>query len=705
MTLLVPEADLPVELTAADAVRAAYPEELAEAESSLARGLPVLVECDKELAPYFYAEVRARLKRLSIACAYLDGRPQPGADGPPLGVIQTMIGQLRDAVRGPLGERVIVLPHLDLLTTGAGALTSEAREVIPLLYENPQIVCLGFKDPSFPVPRVIAHLFARHLSILGTSRDRLRHLVTQRESRKLGASKSFDPYALYKYVSGVNAVRLRRLLSTLDGEDYPVDAGAARAALRSATLGADFELPSVDLRRDVGGYAQVKERLEREILDVLAKKATLDDPQAVRRLEALVPRGMIFWGPPGTGKTLFAKAMASALGAAVIVVSGPELKSRWVGESEENLRQVFVRARQSAPSIIVFDELDSFAAARGTFTGSGVEHSMVNQLLTEMDGFRKEELVFVVGTTNLVEALDPALLRPGRFEFQLHVPFPDADDRRAILEVHDAKLGTKMSERAMDWAVKRTGDLVEGTGARYSGDHLQALCRQIARARLREGRDDPTEPSDVEDALTAYLERPELSAAEERVVATHEAGHAICALHCPDAPPIDRISIRGDVGGSLGFVRYADRAHRYVVTRAQLLDAICVLFGGREAESLLLEDLSIGSAHDLERATAIARSLVCELGMGGHGVSVQRYAGSDGAPESTLADPTKHAIDEAIRSMLEAQRERATRIVREHQKALEALRDLLLERKVLDAASLSESFGAGTSSSRPSGSP
>src|SRR5262249_57457209 len=126
----------------------------------------------------------------------------------------------------------------------------------------------------------------------------------------------------------------------------------------------------------------------------------------------LIPRGMIFWGPPGTGKTFFAKAMAASIGAAITVVSGPELKSKWVGESEENLRQIFYKARQSAPSIIVFDAMDSFPTEPRPYTGSGVEHSMVNQLLTEMDGFHKEELVFVVGTTNFVESLDPALLRP-----------------------------------------------------------------------------------------------------------------------------------------------------------------------------------------------------------------------------------------------------------------------------------------------------
>ena len=686
----VPEKDLPVELTAAAAVEAAYPTELARAAEALGRGQPVLVECDKDLVPYFYAQLRDRLKKRGARFAYLDGRPAPDYQGPPMGVVATMIAQLRDAVRGPVGERVVVLPHLDLLTTSGGlGLTGEAREVIPLLYENPQVLWLGFKDPSFAVPRVIEHLFTHRESILGVGRERLRHLVTQKESRKLG--RDLDPYALYSHVSGVNAVRLRKMLSALSGEDYPADTRPALDQLRRATLGpGDLTLPNVDLDRDIGGYAKVKERLRREILEVLEHKGTLATEEEVRRVEALVPRGMIFWGPPGTGKTLFAKAMATALGAAVTIVSGPELKSRWVGESEENIRQIFLRARQSAPAIIVFDELDSFAAARGTFTGSGVEHSMVNQLLTEMDGFRKDELVFVVGTTNFVESLDAALLRPGRFEFHLQVPYPDAADRRAILAVHDQKLGLAMSARAIDWAVKRTADLVEGSDARYSGDHLQALCRAIARTRLREKKTGPTEIEDVERAMTEYLERPELTASEERVVATHEAGHAICALACEHAPPIDRISIRGDLGGVLGFVRYADPAHRYVVTRGQLLDSICVLYGGREAEALLLDDLSIGSSHDVERATAIARTLVEELGMGSGELGVRRFAPADPhQPPPALSDATREAIERSVHDVLERQRERARQIVRQSEAQLLALRDLLLEKKVLDR----EAFG------------
>ncbi|MBW2531122.1 MAG: AAA family ATPase, partial [Deltaproteobacteria bacterium] len=593
----VEEKSLPVDLSPFAAVEAAYPAELGRCHEALDRGLPVMVECDKELSPYFYKCLRDRLKRGTGGgqrrCVYLDGRPDPSAPPQAMqqGMMGTMIAQLRDVVRGAVEQLVVVLPHLDLLTTSSGGLTAEAREVIPLLYENPNILWLGFKDPSFLVPRVIENLFPHRESILGVPRERLQHLVLQRESRKFG--KSLNLYRLYKHVSGLNAVRLRRLLGSVSGEDYPEDPSPAFAQLRSATLGGQLSVPDLDLEADIGGYDKVKTRLRREILDILRHKDGLTDAEQILRVEALVPRGMIFWGPPGTGKTLFAKAMASALGAAVTVVSGPELKSRWVGESEERIRQVFVRARASAPAIIIFDELDSFATARGTYSGSGVEHSMVNQLLTEMDGFRSNEMVFVVGTTNFVESLDPALLRPGRFEFQLKIPFPGSEDRRAIFAIYDRKLELDMSARAMDYAVKRTADRVEGFDTRYTGDHIQAICRAIARRRIREQVVAPTEPADIERALTEYLDRPELTGAEERVVATHESGHAICALHCEHAPPIERISIRGDLAGSLGFVSYADPAHRYVTSRAALLDSVCVLFGGREAEDLLLDDLSV----------------------------------------------------------------------------------------------------------------
>jgi cell division protease FtsH len=690
MSVIIPESELPQDLTAEQAVEAAYTAELAEVASKLQRGLPALVECDKDLAPFLFSNLRARLKSVSVRCTYLDGRPHKEEQGPvQAGLMGTMIAQLREAVRGAVEKRVVVLPHLDLLTTSQGGLTAEAREVIPLLYENPELVWLGFKDPSFPLPRVIENLFPHRVSLLGVARPRLRHLITRKESRKFG--KQFNPWSLYKHVSGVNAVRLRKLLSTLEGEDLPADPRPAFRQLRQATLVGSLEVPEIDLDKDIGGYAKVKQRLKAEILDVLAHKDRCTEPDEIARLEELIPRGMIFWGPPGTGKTLFAKAMAAALGAAITVVSGPELKSKWVGESEENLRQIFHRARQSAPSIIVFDELDSFASARGTYTGTGIEHSMVNQLLTEMDGFHREEMVFVVGTTNFAEVLDPALLRPGRFEFHLYIPYPDADDRRDILRIYDKKMRLKMSPEALDTAVRRTADQVIGqaAGTRYSGDHLNALCRAIARIRLRESRAGGTESADVDRALTEWIDRAKLTPSEERVVATHESGHAVCSLHCPHSPPIERISILDDMVGALGFVRYQDRTHRYVVTRAELLDDICILMGGREAEQLLLDDISIGSAEDLRRATQIARALVEEFGMGGDGSSVCRFH-LDDKPERMpdLSEEQRAALDRRVGTILEEARRRAATILHENRTTLETLRDLLLEKKVLDAKAL-----------------
>lgn len=698
MSAIIPESELPQELSADAAVEAAYASSLAETATDLQRGLPVLIECDKDLMPFLFMNVRNRLKQFGLRCLFLDGRNPPEGQMPQ-GIIGNMISQLTDAVRGAVDQRVVVLPHLDLLATSQGGLTSEAKEVVALLYENPDLVWLGFKDPSFPLPLVIENLFPHRYSLLGIARDRLSHLVTQKEARKFG--REFNPWALYKYVSGMNAARLRKLLSTLEGEDYPDDPARAFAQIRQATSGGKLEVPNVDLESQLGGYEKVKRRLRSEILDVLKRKDGSTNPEEIDRLESLIPRGMIFWGPPGTGKTLFAKAMATEIGAAITVVSGPELKSRWVGESEENLRRIFHKARQSAPSIIVFDELDSFASARGTYSGSGVEHSMVNQLLTEMDGFNSEELVFVVGTTNFVDMLDPALLRPGRFEFHLHIPYPGKEDRRSILRIYDGIMDLQMTEDAIDFAVRRTGDYVEGAanGTRFSGDHLNALCRSLARMRLREDRTDATVEADIEKALTEWVDRPRMTSAEQKVVATHEAGHAVVNLFCHHAKPIERISIQGDAAGALGFVQYQDPAHRYVVTRGQLTDDLCILMGGREAEQLLLDDISIGSAGDLDRATDIARALVEDFGMGSDDVGVVSFASkrreSDGR-RSNLSASQLEAIDRSISELLNEAKDRAAGILADNRRIVELLRDELLEKQSLDAKAISTFMDSAT---------
>jgi cell division protease FtsH len=695
MSITVIESELPKSLTPEQAVEAAYSQDLADVASKLVRGLPTLIECDKELAPYMFMNLRNRLREAKLQCIYLDGRqrdPQQGAM--PMGLIGTMIAQLRDAVRGAVERRVVVLPHLDLLTTSQGGLTGEAREVIPLLYENPELVWLGFKDPSFPLPKVIENLFPCWTSILGISRNRLRHLITQKESRKFG--RDFSPWQLYKYVSGVNAVRLRKLLSTLEGEDYPADPKRAYGQVRQATLSGSMEIPAVNLEKDIGGYAKVKTKLAAEILDVLSRRDKATDAEEVSRLEELIPRGMIFWGPPGTGKTYFAKAIAASIGAAITIVSGPELKSKWVGESEENLRQIFHKARQSAPSIIVFDEIDSFATARGTYTGSGVEHSMVNQLLTEMDGFHKDELVFVVGTTNFVESLDPALLRPGRFEFHIHIPYPDDDDRRAILKIYDGKMKLQFTEEAMDYAVRRTGDnYMTPTGTRFSGDHLNALCRAVARLRIRDNIKGPTDPKLIERGLTEFDEKIELHEKDAPIVATHEAGHFLVAIFCPHHAPPEKVTIQSDMPWAPFFTQFKHDKKRIGMSRSEMLDILCVLYGGIEAERLLTGDISTGASgmgspnSDLARASDLAELIVEACGMSNLAAPLRSFRDHKGE-RAVLSGSMAEAIDRQVNTVIVEAQAKAAAILAKHKDELLALRNELMEKKTIEGARVHE---------------
>jgi len=690
MSITLPEKELPASLTAEQAVEAAYAQELADTASKLVRGLPVLIECDKELAPYMFLNIRNRLREAKLQCVYLDGRQgaQQQQGAMPVGLIGTMIAQLRDAVRGAVERKVVVLPHLDLLTTSQGGLTGEAREVIPLLYENPELVWLGFKDPSFPLPKVIENLFPAWTSILGISRNRLRHLVTQKESRKFG--KQFSPWQLYKYVSGVNAVRLRKLLSTLEGEDYPADPKRAFSQVRQATLSGAMEVPSVDLDHDIGGYKKVKARLKAEILDTLTKRDKATDAEEISRLEDLIPRGMIFWGPPGTGKTYFAKAIAASIGAAITIVSGPELKSKWVGESEENLRQIFHKARQSAPSIIVFDEIDSFATARGTYTGSGVEHSMVNQLLTEMDGFHKDELVFVVGTTNFVESLDPALLRPGRFEFHLHIPYPDDDDRREILSIYDKKMRLQLSQEALDYAVRRTGEnYMTATGTPFSGDHLNALCRSVARLRMREDLKGETTPKLIERGLTEFDEKMDISEKDSHMVAVHEAGHFLVSIFCPNHAPPEKVTIQSDMPWAPFFTQYKHDKKKIGHSRGELLDILCVLYGGIEAERLLLGDVSTGASafgdprSDLSRASDLASIFVEGCGMSNLAAPLRTFRDREGKRD-VLSGSMAEAIDRQVNTVIVEAQARASSILAKHKADLIAVRDELLAKKTIE---------------------
>lgn len=702
----IPIATLPLELTPDQAVEAVYGRELDHILDKLLQGLSALVECDKQLTYYVYRALRTRLRqRASPVHFTLISGQATGSDDqqpqPPL--LSRLLRDLSRAVFAGATNQILVLPHLDVLTTTTrSSLNDGTREAAAVLYENPDAVFLAFRDPTFELPGVIENVFTVKQLLVGIPRDRLPHLILQREARKFGVD-ALDPYALYKYLSGVNPVLCRQILSPFAHRlDFAAQTPSERARLfrdlRDLTLIADVELPNVDLERDIGGYAPVKQQIRDELLTLLALKEQTQEEDEIRLIEDTIPKGLILHGPPGTGKTFFAKAIATALDATITIVSGPELKSKWVGESEQNLRQVFARARKSAPAVIVFDELDSFAGSRTAPSSTrSVDHSMVNQLLTEMDGFRKEELVFVIGTTNFVAALDAALLRPGRFELMIEIGYPNDADRRSILDLYRRAFNLNLADAELDYLVARTASTVDPTReAYYSGDHLNAVMRALKRAEIRSGtRGQPVNRTQIDAALQSETPPAPLSPEEKWIIAMHEAGHAILAYVLPYCPTIERVAI-GHSPDALGFVLQAVKRHRYVTIREELLDDICVLLGGRLAEQLFLGRASMGAYSDLQRANDIARRMVEELGMAEDlGLCTFAFADPSGGPRErrcTLAEQTARAIDRAIASLIAEQQQRAVTELKRYQKQCEALRDVLVDCKTVDLEQIKALF-------------
>ena len=690
---------LPEELTADDAVGIAYGADLSWIETKVRAGLSVLIECDKQVTLWLYRALRDRLRQPTngqpMTCRLLSGRPREGERGG--SVIGNVLGELAEAVTSAEPGTVIVMPHLDILTTTTkSALTDAAREAIARFYENPDAVILGFKDPSFELPKVIEDVFTAKRSLVGTSREVLSRVVLRREARKFGVEE-FDPYSLYKFVSGVNVIKLRRILEHFQSRiDFDPSNPSTRAALmrevREMTLVGDMEVPRVDLHKDIGGYLSVKNKIESEILTLIAKKDTLQNEDQVKAIEGLIPRGIIFSGPPGTGKTFFAKAFATSIDATCIVISGPELKSKWYGESEENLRRVFMRARKSAPAVIVFDELDSFATARGMHANtSGVDHSLVNQLLTEMDGFRKEELVFVVGTTNLVETLDPALLRPGRFEFQIDIAYPIDDDRRDICDIYRKKFDLDMTDEVRDHAVRRTGGVIDRQkGTRWAGDHIQALFRAMKREEIRRGGRANFKVTNDEvdrgvEKITGSKQKIVFTAEEERTIAIHETGHALCAMLLPNATPMEKITIATGESDILGAVMNDVRKNRYVTTRADMIDDIAVCLGGRVAEKLRCGEVSQGAWNDLRQANELARVMIEELGMSDD-LNPRTFGPSPNQdPEHRRAVSPERAkmTDDAIDKLLREQHERVTKLLTDNADLLDKMTNRVIEKKTM----------------------
>ena len=477
----------PVELTEGRAVVLAHNAEITRAASYLDSGLSVLISCEKLLVEHLAREIAGRAGR---EFKFVDAYWGAGGSGRRI----ELLAVLQKLVRDAHPDDVIVVPHLDLLASDSYFLLSaEARELIDVLYERSGCILLAFTDLSLAIPEVVANRFAVQLGVDVLSRN-----VETAAGRRVPVGQAlvlraeaelfdgFDPVALYKHIAGLNAVRLR---NALQFAYHQHQGDTSRPAFRDlldelrtfkAKNSRSFEVPNVDFDR-IGGYQDIKDELARA-LTIVGGAAEL--PEHLRH--DLVPRGFILHGPPGTGKTLFAKAIASALNATILVVSGPEVTDMYHGESERKVRDLFAEARRNAPAVVVFDEFDSIAGRRAGNDdgGSRAANAVVAQLLTELDGFRPEVPVLIIGTTNRIDLIDDALLRPSRFK-PIKVELPDELARREIALVHATHFGIPVSEPLLDEIGRATDKL--------NGDEIRSIFRDARADELvgRVGSDKP----------------------------------------------------------------------------------------------------------------------------------------------------------------------------------------------------------------------
>lgn len=446
VTQRLKEADLgsfPATISDHEAVRAAYRDELDAIADYLKHGLSVLVVCDKILTEFIYEFVCNKAGKL-IA---LDSADPPAAPG---GERRAPARSLQQAIQGPAEplpglsarlrslkpEEILVLRALELL---------DIPPMIELVYQRtsaghkPQL--LAFLDPSLEVKKVLTDRFAvhvgllglpRHVEIDGPRRDTVSRLITQTER---ACFLDYDPEGLYKNVSGLNAVQFRNAMQFVGAK--LVEPTAATNIYRlirqfKKSSSDEIEIP-VTTFEDIGGYEQVKQDLRRIVRLLAGSVAGLDEGQRGH----LIPRGFIFHGPPGTGKTLFAKWIANEMNATIQMISGPEIMDKYVGQSESNLRRIFATARRNAPSVIFFDEFDSIASQRSSYSDGGTRanNAVVAQLLTELDGFREDQAVLVIGTSNRIDIIDEALLRPSRLR-PIKIALPDFTARQRVAEIH-----------------------------------------------------------------------------------------------------------------------------------------------------------------------------------------------------------------------------------------------------------------------------
>lgn len=449
---------------------------------------------------------------------------------------------------------------------------------------------------------------------------------------------------------------------------------------------------------DVAGIEEAKEELE-EIVEFLKT------PARFQALGGRIPRGVLLVGPPGTGKTLLAKAVAGQAGVPFFHISGSDFVEMFVGVGAARVRDLFDQAKKHAPAIIFIDELDALGKARGagSFGGHDEREQTLNQLLTELDGFETNVGVILMAATNRPEILDPALLRPGRFDRTVAVDRPDVKGREAILKIHarNAKLAPDVDLRRI--AVRTPG---------FAGADLANVINEAALLAARRDLQSITldELSEAVERAVAGLERKSrvLSETERRIVAYHEAGHAIVGQLLDVANPVQKISIIPRGVGALGYTMNMPTEDRYLMTRQELLNTICALLGGRGAEEVVFGEVSTGAANDLQRATQIAERMVKEYGMSETlGLVAHREDRSQspflGMPTSdrSYSDDTAHRIDGEVTGIINSCYVRGKQVLVEKRAILEEVVAVLFEKEVMEGDELRRLLGDRSAQALP----
>jgi len=456
--------------------------------------------------------------------------------------------------------------------------------------------------------------------------------------------------------------------------------GSVMSIGRSRAKAYQADKPSTTFA-DIAGYEGVKQEIT-EVVDFLKM------PERFREIGARVPKGMLLVGPPGTGKTLFARAVAGEAGVGFLSVTGSDFMEMFVGVGASRVRDLFQQARKMGRAIIFIDEIDSIGRKRGAGLGGGHDEreQTLNQLLAEMDGFETSEGIVILAATNRPDILDPALLRPGRFDRQIVVPLPENGERLAILKVHsrDKRMGSDVDLEVMSKATPG-----------MSGADLANLVNEAALFAVRRSSKQ-IERIDFENArdrvvMGARRESLVLTGEEKRATAIHESGHAILTVVLPYADPLHKVTILPR-GMALG-VTWSLPEERHTYSQEYFEDMICRAMGGRVAEKIVFHHINSGAANDLEQATAIARRMVREWGMSerigpmawtGH---QQVFLGEDLMTQGReYSDDTARLIDDEVARILHEQEARAIEVLTKHRRALELVAEALLERETIDGA-------------------